>query len=104
LLAVEDPPPGGIGVYISLDRLRAYPAADLRVQCPPSGVAHYLILQPARLPVVGEHRGSAQLPERGVMHEPRSLVARLIQPAPKNGVGVQGKLPEPGVLIETSLR
>jgi hypothetical protein len=24
------------------------------------------------------------------MHEPRGLVARLIQPAPENGVGVQG--------------
>lgn len=39
---------------------------------------------------MGEHRGSAQLPEWGVMHEARSLVTRLIQPAPENGVGVQG--------------
>jgi hypothetical protein len=39
---------------------------------------------------MGEHRGSAQLPEWGVMHEARGLVARLIQFAPENGVGVQG--------------
>jgi hypothetical protein len=39
---------------------------------------------------MGEHGCSAQLPERGVMHKARSLVTRLIQPAPENGVGVQG--------------
>ena len=37
------------------------------------------------------------------MHEARSLVTRLIQPAPENGVGVQGDSLSHGVPIETSL-
>jgi hypothetical protein len=84
-VAVDGPSAGGVGVELRLDRIRSMPARHSPVERAPGGIADDLIFQPAGT-VQEEHRGPAQLPEGGVVHQPGGVVPDMVQSPPHGGV------------------